>query len=351
MQRIQLIKDWLSTELQVEIKSFEPASADASFRRYFRLTCHNSVFGESSDLSFIVMDAPPEKESIDDFIEIDNALEKTGVHVPHLYEVNKTLGCIVMSDLGDRSYLSEFKTSVHSDRVDKLYADALSALVLMQLGMQQHISSLPKALPNYDSQRLRDEMNLLPEWYAKVHCQQAFDSAQKGIFAEAMDLLVDSAVAQPSVFVHRDYHSRNLMCFPQHNPAVIDFQDAVMGPITYDLVSLLRDSYIAWPDDKVYQWVEQYRQMLLRENLLAQDDPIEFVRWFDWMGIQRQLKVVGIFFRLNYRDGKSHYLDDIPQTLDYLYRVCARYSEFIPLLGLLKSLDQGNNKAQDSLSQ
>jgi len=334
-QRIAQIKDWLEKELQADIKSFAPASNDASFRRYFRVVFNNSVAQEAAGQSFIIMDAPPEKETIDTFLEIDSCLESCAVHVPHIYAVNQTLGFILMSDLGNSAYLSVLNSSLGAAQADSLYTDALQALLLMQHKMpQQNID-----LADYNTSLLKAEMDLLPHWYIKVHCQQTLNKDEQKVLDQAMERLIESAQQQPQVFVHRDYHSRNLMLCRAGNPGVIDFQDAVFGPITYDLVSLLRDSYIAWPEDRVYLWVEQYRQMLLKEGLLAEDNKPLFIRWFDWMGIQRQLKVVGIFCRLNYRDGKSHYLNDIPQTLDYLFQVCTRYSEFQPLLQLLIRLD------------
>ncbi|MCW8932992.1 MAG: phosphotransferase [Gammaproteobacteria bacterium] len=347
-QRIEQIKHWLETDLQASIQHFEPASNDASFRRYFRVSFKQSIFDQPAGQSFIVMDAPPEKEDITSFIEIASSLESTGVNVPHLYAINQSSGFILMFDLGNMAYLSLFdslKTSESGmEKIDKLYSDAMSALVIMQLGMKKKPGL---DLPDYDSLRLKTEMELLPDWYIKVHCQKNLTDEDHIVLEQAMVRLISSAEEQPQVFVHRDYHSRNLMNYQEHNPGIIDFQDAVMGPITYDLVSLLRDSYISWPEEKIYEWVEQYRQMLLREELLQDDDRELFIRWFDWMGIQRQLKVVGIFCRLNYRDGKSNYLNDIPQTLTYLFKVCARYPEFEALLKMLTQLDSSLSEASE----
>jgi len=337
-QRIEQIKQWLESDIQADIQTFESASNDASFRRYFRVTFKQANFDQPAGQSFIVMDAPPEKESITAFIEIASSLESTGVNVPHLYAINETDGFILMSDLGNTAYLSLFNTEAGIEKASKMYSDAMSALLIMQLGMEKKHQL---DLPAYDASRLKTEMDLLPDWYIKVHCEGTLDDAEQAVLEQAMERLIVSAQEQPQVFVHRDYHSRNLMYYAEHNPGIIDFQDAVIGPITYDLVSLLRDSYIAWPEDTIYAWVEKFRQMLLREELLVNDDKEQFIRWFDWMGIQRQLKVVGIFCRLNYRDGKKNYLYDIPQTLDYLFKVCARYPEFDALLKLLKKLDDG----------
>ncbi len=341
-QRIEQIKHWLETEIQADIQSFNPASNDASFRRYFRVIFKQGVFHQVAGQSFIVMDAPPGKEDIAPFIKIAASLENTGVNVPHLYAVNDSMGFILMSDLGHDAYLSMLtaaSSEMGIEQANKLYSDAMSALVIMQSGMQSAINNQKIELPDYDAERLKAEMMLLPEWYIKVHCQYTLNKAEQMVLEQAMVRLTHSAEEQPQFFVHRDYHSRNLMFYEEHNPGVIDFQDAVVGPVTYDLVSLLRDSYIAWPEQQVYVWLEQYRQILLREKLLEPDDKKQFIRWFDWMGIQRQLKVVGIFCRLNYRDGKDNYLNDIPQTLDYLYKVCARYPEFEALLELLRRLE------------
>ncbi len=342
-QRIEQIKHWLEIELQADIHSFNPASNDASFRRYFRVFFKQAAFKQAAGQSFIVMDAPPDKEDIDPFIKIASSIENTGVNVPHLYAINESLGFILMSDLGNDAYLSMLDSSSEAGikQASKLYSDAMSALLSMQSGMQSMIKDQKVELPEYDAERLKTEMLLLPEWYIKVHCQYILNADDQRILDQAMMHLISSAEQQPQFFVHRDYHSRNLMFYEVHNPGVIDFQDAVVGPVTYDLVSLLRDSYIAWPEQQIYAWVEQYRQMLLRENLLEQDDKEQFIRWFDLMGIQRQLKVVGIFCRLNYRDGKANYLNDIPQTLDYLFTVCARYPEFEALLDLLHRVGQG----------
>ena len=334
-KRIQLIKTWLYNKLQAEILIFEPASKDASFRHYFRVVFKNRVAQQPAGQSFIIMDAPPEKENILPFIDIAKSLKKTGVNVPELYAIDEENGFILMSDLGSMAYLSLLSADAGS--ADRLYGDALQALLKMQQGYETH------HLPVYDELLLKSEMELLPDWYIKVHCQKNINADDRSILDQAMKLLIISAQQQPQVFVHRDYHSRNLMVCDEAcggNPGIIDFQDAVTGPITYDLVSLLRDSYIAWPDEKVYSWVEQYRQMLLSNQLLAVDDKAQFMRWFDWMGLQRQLKVVGIFCRLNYRDGKDNYLNDIPQTLDYLFKVASRYTEFEPLLNLLKRLER-----------
>ncbi|MCK5697273.1 MAG: phosphotransferase [Gammaproteobacteria bacterium] len=345
-QRIACIKDWLKTDLHADIDRFEPASSDASFRRYFRVIFNNSVVQQVAGQSFIVMDAPPSKEAISPFIRIATCLEKTTVHVPHIYASNKTLGIILMSDLGSMAYLSLLNQSSGEEQANKLYTDALKSLIIMQKNQIYQTLNLP----HYNAILLKSEMALLPDWYIKIHCQHTLSVENKSLLEQAMTSLIESAQEQPQVFVHRDYHSRNLMVVAKNNPGVIDFQDAVIGPITYDLVSLLRDSYISWSTDQVYTWVENYRQMLLAEGLLKEDNQAQFIRWFDLMGIQRQLKVVGIFCRLNYRDGKNNYLNDIPQTLDYLLDVCSRYHEFQPLAQLLLTLSTDNTNSKPPAS-
>ncbi len=346
-QRIAQIKSWLQNDYQADILSFESASSDASFRRYFRVKFNHSLFEQSSRQSFIVMDAPPEKESIIPFIDIDRKIEQLGINVPHLYAINRDAGFILMSDLGNTPYLSLLSSNFSEERPEKLYSDAMSALLVMQRGIHRDsFVDMDTQLADYTSDRLRQEMQLLPDWYARVHCQQELTIRDIDIIDQAMNRLIDSALEQPQVFVHRDYHSRNLMYVEEHNPGVIDFQDALMGPVSYDLVSLLRDSYIAWPEEQIYDWVEQYRQILIREKLLVNETKEQFIRWFDWMGIQRQLKVAGIFCRLNYRDGKTNYLNDIPQTLDYLFNVASRYPEFDDLLKLIRFwTERANNSA------
>lgn len=346
-QRIEQIKKWLISTLQADIRSLEPASSDASFRRYFRVSFDNienhHLAAQMSAPGFIIMDAPPAKEDLSRFIKIASYLEQSGVSVPHLFAVEESLGFILMSDLGTTPYLSllsdddsgsDFSGDFHA-RAARLYTDAMNALLIIQQGPAagKNIN-----LPAYDPSLLQTEMELLPDWYINVHLDSQFTPAEQSIYQQAMKKLIASAQAQPQVFVHRDYHSRNLMFLADQNPGIIDFQDAVIGPVSYDLVSLLRDSYIAWPEEQVYRWVEQYRQMLLKAGILKTDDPALFIRWFDWMGVQRQLKVVGIFARLNYRDGKSNYLNDIPLTLEYLLNVCARYEDLQDLYRLLSRL-------------
>ncbi|MGD8933146.1 MAG: phosphotransferase [Gammaproteobacteria bacterium] len=310
------LQSWLTSIPDHHLADIRPASSDASFRRYFRVTDRNT--GQT----YIVMDAPPEKEDTGPFIHITRLLRSVDVNAPGIITMDIDRGFLLLDDLGDRQYLDH----LDDDSSDTLYNDALVALVNMQ-SIQNH-------LPLYDKQRLQDEMALFEPWYLNRHLGINLDDDQKSVLQSVFDLLTTSALQQPTVFVHRDYHSRNLMLVDNNNPGVIDYQDAVIGPVTYDLVSLLKDCYIEWPRNKVEQWLDRYLQ------LTSVDIPVDrnyFLRWFDLMGVQRHLKVLGIFARLNYRDGKSQYLNDLPLTLKYVVDACNQYDELSPLLNLLQS--------------
>ena len=310
------LEDWLDSIPAHKLTDIRPASADASFRRYFRVTDSNS------GNTLIVMDAPPEKEDCEPFIHITRLLRSVNVNAPDIITMDLEQGFLLLDDLGNRQYLDHLDESSSDD----LYSDALMALINMQR-IQDH-------LPPYDKQRLRDEMGLFEPWYLNRHLGISLDDQQKSVLDSIYDLLIESALEQPQVFVHRDYHSRNLMLVDENNPGVIDYQDAVIGPVTYDLVSLFKDCYIEWPRNKVEHWLDQYLQLTPIELPV---DRSQFIRWFDLMGVQRHLKVLGIFARLNYRDGKSQYLDDLPLTLKYVVDACNRYDELMPLLNLLES--------------
>jgi hypothetical protein len=314
--RMSQLQSWLTSIPDHHLADIRPASSDASFRRYFRVTDRNT--GQT----YIVMDAPPEKEDTGPFIHITRLLRSVDVNAPGIITMDIDRGFLLLDDLGDRQYLDH----LDDDSSDTLYNDALVALVNMQ-SIQNH-------LPLYDKQRLQDEMALFEPWYLNRHLGINLDDDQKSVLQSVFDLLTTSALQQPTVFVHRDYHSRNLMLVDNNNPGVIDYQDAVIGPVTYDLVSLLKDCYIEWPRNKVEQWLDRYLQ------LTSVDIPVDrnyFLRWFDLMGVQRHLKVLGIFARLNYRDGKSQYLNDLPLTLKYVVDACNQYDELSPLLNLLQS--------------
>jgi aminoglycoside/choline kinase family phosphotransferase len=316
-QRMQALQAWLGSLPGHSFSDVQPASSDASFRRYFRV--NDSV----TNKSFVVMDAPPDKEDCGPFIYITRLLREAGVNAPAIHQMNQQQGFLLLDDLGNRPYLDY----LNNDTADELYADALSAMINMQ-----HIEQAIE-LPLYDQQRLQDEMNLFEAWYLNKHLEIQLDSQQKASLQHVFNILIQSALEQPQVFVHRDYHSRNLMLLEENNPGVIDYQDAVIGPLTYDLVSLFKDCYIEWPRDKVEAWLDSY---LVQTDLPVDFDRRQFIRWFDLMGVQRHLKVLGIFSRLNYRDGKPQYLNDLPLTLRYVLDVSNRYAELSPLLNLLQ---------------
>lgn len=319
-QRLALLRQWLEGELGMAGFDIEPASADASFRRYFRVTFD----GESR----IVMDAPPDKEDIRPFVHIGRQLRAIGLNVPEILAENLDQGFLLLGDLGSRQYLDE----LNQQNVDRLYGDAMDALATLQ-------ARGPGAdeLPPYDRQLLWQEMELFRDWLLHEHLGVTLDAPVLKLLNETFALLADNALEQPAVSVHRDYHSRNLMVC-EHNPGILDFQDAVYGPVTYDLASLLRDCYIAWPRERVEAWVLQYHDIAVQNGILNGPQEERFLRWFDLMGVQRHLKASGIFARLNHRDGKSGYLGDIPRTLDYVVEVSARYAELQPFQQLLESL-------------
>jgi len=317
-QRLTDLQQWLRNDLGIAFETIAPASGDASFRRYFRI--------EHDGESLIVMDAPPEKEDCVPFINIANALLKTGLNVPRILQQNLEQGFLLLSDLGSVQYLEQ----LNSESAEWLYGDAFDALLLMHRDSENHTQ-----LPPYNHALLMKEMALMREWYLGKNLSVTLTAQQHTLLDDAFELLAQSALAQPQVLVHRDYHSRNLMVVEKDNPGVLDFQDAVMGAITYDLVSLLKDCYIEWPREQVLDWVCNYHQRLLKNKIINGVSEAQFIKWFDLMGAQRHLKVLGIFSRLNIRDGKPGYLKDIPLTLAYVVEVCGLYDELGPLGQLL----------------
>ncbi len=310
--RLALLTQWLREDLGFDPALIEPASADASFRRYFRVT--------RADESFIVMDAPPGREDLRPYLQVTAMLAGIGLNVPWVLARDESRGFLLLTDLGTRLYLPELTTP---ERAAPRYADAFTALVRMQtLGRAG-----AQALAAYDGAALIREMQLLPDWFLARHLQQPVDAAERGLLERLFATLVDAALAQPATFVHRDYHSRNLLITGQDSPGIIDFQDAVRGPVTYDPVSLLKDCYVAWPAGQVAAWALQYREMLLSAGFALEGGERGFLRSFDLMGLQRHIKVLGIFCRLYYRDGKSQYLHDLPRVLDYVRSVAGAYPE------------------------
>ncbi|HZE60842.1 MAG TPA: phosphotransferase [Burkholderiales bacterium] len=320
-ERLARLERWLATQLHGARFALTPASEDASFRRYFRATLDDGR-------TFVAMDAPPEKEDCGPFVRIAHLLHHAGVHAPRVHGQDLAAGFLLLSDLGTRTYLAELNAA----NAGALMADATDALIRWQ------IATRPGELPPYDEALLRRELNLFPEWYVARHRRQSLTPQQSHTLESIFALLVKSALAQPAVYVHRDYMPRNLM-LSDPNPGVLDFQDAVIGPITYDVVSLMRDAFISWDEDRVLDWSVRYWEKAKRANLPVERDFGEFWRALEWMGLQRHLKVLGIFARINYRDGKPKYLADTPRFLSYARTVAQRYRELAPLNGLLDEVE------------
>jgi N-acetylmuramate 1-kinase len=334
--RLALIHDWLTRELRMPVARIEPASSDASFRRYLR------VF--SGALTYVVMDAPPDKEDVRPYLKVSEMLEAIGAHVPHVHEADAARGLLLLEDLGTTLYLQ----CLESDS-ERLYADALDALAAIQV--RGRAASLQ--LAPYGRSELAREMALMPEWFLARHLSLTLSAAETQLLEAACEFLIRAALAQPTVFVHRDYHARNLMVVGERNPGIIDFQDALRGPVGYDLVSLLKDCYICWPRERVVGWVGAFRARLLAQGGEAGASDEEFLRWFDLIGVQRHIKVLGIFSRLWYRDSKPGYLPDLPRTLNYVREACARYAELADLARFLEErvvaqLPQANERVAAS---
>jgi aminoglycoside/choline kinase family phosphotransferase len=311
------LERWLAASLPSRF-TLAPASADASFRRYFRATLDDGS-------TYVAMDAPPEREDCRPFVHVAALLQGAGVHAPRVIAQDLGRGFLLLDDLGTRTYLEVLDEA----SAGGLFADAVDALLRWQLATREG------ELPPYDEALLRREMNLFPEWYLSRHLKREPDAAALATLESVSAALVRSALAQPRVYVHRDYMPRNLM-LSEPNPGVLDFQDAVHGPITYDVVSLFRDAFISWDEEKVLDWVVRYWEKAKRAALPVDGDFGEFWRAFEWMGLQRHLKVLGIFARINYRDGKPRYLADTPRFIRYARDVARRYRELAPLLPLLE---------------
>ncbi|MDQ5909391.1 MAG: N-acetylmuramate 1-kinase [Pseudomonadota bacterium] len=319
IEREQLLRKWLEDTLPAHPKQIAPASSDASFRRYFRVWYN--------DQTRIVMDAPPDQEDCRPFVAMAQAMRGLGLNTPEVLAEDLDQGFLLLTDFGSRQYLPE----LDARSVPGLYDDALEALARLQIGGDPG----SPLLPPYDSALLHREMELFREWFLGKLLGLKLTDGEQQVLNQTFALLADNALEQPRVWVHRDYHSRNLMITDPDNPGVLDFQDAVVGAVTYDLVSLLRDCYIAWPRPQVEAWVLDYRKRLRALGMNGLEDADQFLRWFDLMGVQRHLKATGIFARLNLRDGKPGYLRDIPRTLGYVLEVAGRYSELTNLRKLL----------------
>ncbi len=311
---------WCAQKLGTPHVALEPASADASFRRYFRVRAGHDTY--------IAMDAPPEHGSQARFLRVGALLREAGLHAPTVHAADTGQGFLLMEDLGERTYLEV----LNQGNADGLFGDAIDALVKWQAATRDD------ELARYDRDMLRGELSLFPDWYLARHMGLSLDTRQQRALEEVFEILVDSALDQPQVYVHRDYMPRNLMV-SRPNPGIVDFQDAVLGPITYDLVSLFRDAFISWPERRVAGWVSEYRDKALAAGLPVERDEGRFWEAFDLMGVQRHLKVIGIFARLHYRDGKAGYLADTPRFFEYLRVVAPRYDSLAPLLELLDELE------------
>jgi aminoglycoside/choline kinase family phosphotransferase len=330
-QRQQEIDDWLRALLPGRRFTLAPASADASFRRYLRAAFED---GET----YVVMDAPPSHEDVKPWLHVQKLFHDAGTHVPEVYATDLERGYLLISDLGSTTYLADLTDA----NADAHYRAAIDALIRIQL------ASKPNKLPPYDRVLLERELHLFPDWYLAKHVKAALDDHQRSQLATVFEKIMAVNLAEPPVYVHRDYHSRNLMVTPAPNlanPGIVDFQDAVYGPITYDLVSLFKDAYIAWPEERTLDWLARYWQAARKAGLPVRADFGEFHRDYEWMGVQRHVKVLGIFARLYHRDGKDGYLKDMPLVAKYLRAACERYRELGPLLQLLDLTEERQAKA------
>lgn len=325
--RLAQLALWLGRLGGFDTDSIRIASADASFRRYFRLR-------RDDGSSWIAMDAPPGKEDLPTYLKVSALLESCAVHVPHVLAADTGEGFALLEDLGDTHMLTALNRGADAQQ---LYAEALDELARLQLAGE----GASRQLPPYDRAALLREMQLLPEWYCARHLAIGLEPGEQELLARTFDWLADESLAQPQVFVHRDYHSRNLMIVGERSPGVIDFQDALRGPVGYDPVSILKDCYVEWPRVRVEQWVSGYRARLLaggaQGRMLAGESAAQFLRWFDIMGLQRHIKVLGIFARLNWRDGKTGYLADLPRTLGYVRAAVPLFPELAAFAGFVES--------------
>ena len=329
--RLTQIRNWLTglpASLNLAVDTLRPASADASFRRYFRL--------DAGDRTLIVMDAPPEHEDCRPFLHVGGLLRGVGLNVPAVLEQDLGQGLLLLSDLGQQNYVERIRAGIGDRELQTLYREALAALVKMQ---QAPVTGLAP----YDTARLAQELTLFPEWYVSRHHGVTLDDKMSSALEKIFALLSASNGGQPTVLVHRDYHSPNLMVCDQPqsgpNPGIIDFQDALAGPITYDLASLVTDARTTWEEPQQLDWAIRYWEMARAAGLPVDADFAEFHRAYEWMGLQRNLRILGVFARLNHRDGKRHYLDHIPRVNGYVRQVAQRYGVFTPLLRLLDTLD------------
>ncbi len=330
--RLTLLVEWLATALRSHQFALAPASEDASFRRYFRVTlpaphAFAPAARAPAEATLIAMDAPPPKEDCRAFVHVAALMRDAGLHAPQVLAQDMERGFLLLTDLGATTYLR----ALDSDNADDLFGDAVEALLRWQLATR------PDVLPPYDAALLRKELELFPEWYVGRHLEQVLSTQERADLSRVFELVIDANTAQPSVFVHRDFMPRNLMVSTP-NPGVLDFQDAVYGPITYDIASLFRDAYVSWPDERILDWTIRYWEKAKRAGLPVTADFARFHRDCEWMGLQRHLKVLGIFARIRHRDGKAGYVEDTPRFLHYVRPVAERYRELAPLARLLDRL-------------
>lgn len=320
MDRLAALDAWLHHALEGAEFRREPASADASFRRYFRVA--------AGGRTLIAMDAPPDREDSHAFVRVAALLRDAGLHAPQVLAEDFPQGFLLVSDLGRETYLDV----LNADNADPLFRDAIRALVQWQLATREGV------LPAYDEAMLREEAELFPEWYAGRHRGMVLTPAQRGTFDSVLRQLVAANLAEPRVFVHRDFMPRNLMVSAP-NPGILDFQDAVLGPISYDIACLLRDAFVSWDEERVLDWTIRYWEAARAAGLPVRADFADFWRDVEWMGLQRHLKVAGIFARINYRDGKPQYLADAPRFIGYIRQTARRYRELLPLARLVDEIE------------
>lgn len=326
--RLTLLKNWLhgiAGNFKLDMASLKPASSDASFRRYYRL--------DTASGTVIVMDAPPQQEDCRPFLHVTDLLAQANLNVPVILAQDLDQGFLLLSDLGEQTYYQAIQSGLDDSRLQTLYRDAIAALVRMQHAGTQ-------GLPHYDAERLSQELAVFPEWYAQRHCQVQLSDAEQSVLHSAFAALIDDNTKQPSVLVHRDFHSPNLMVSETNaNPGVIDYQDALIGPLSYDIASLVMDARTTWEEPQQLDWAIRYWEAARAAKLPVPADFADFHRAYEWMGLQRNLRILGVFARLSYRDGKHHYLDHIPRVNAYVRQVAGRYSTFRPLIRLLDKLE------------
>lgn len=332
-ERSQQLNQWLSAhadKYQFDFDSLQVASSDASFRSYYR------IYSTALDKTLVIMDAPPPQENCAVFVEIARLLDKQGLNVPKILEQDDTLGFLLQSDLGNTTYYQAVQTGIDDAQLQTIYRDALDALVQMQKTPAEH-------LPPYDAPRLRDEMNLFEEWYIQKYCQNELNDAEKQRLYPVLDALAEFNAQEPQVFVHRDFHSPNLMLIKpedgSRNPAIIDFQDALYGPLSYDLASLVMDARTTWEEPQQLDWAIRYWEKARAAGLPVPSDFGDFHRNYEAMSLQRNLRVLGVFARLALRDNKKHYLDHIPRVIAYIRQVANRYNDYAIIARILDRLE------------